>query len=282
MMSLGIAFTLVCVGAVSHGLWNALVKRSRTADTMFIWVYSALGTPVMCCVLLWGSLYEGLGPAWWAALVSMALHTLYAVVLQKVYAVSDLVLVYPVSRGLAPVMVTLISVPWIGLPGALPSIALPVVLVGVFLVGGISIRELAKPRGVWAGMGVAVCTALYTLWDAYSIDVLNVNLTSYIALSSLAQFVLLTGLLFRRRGEFRAAVVASWRAAVPITLLVPASYLVILVAMNLAPPSMIATARTMNVVFGVIAAAWLLKEPLTARSICGVVLITLGSVMSAV
>lgn len=130
-------------------------------------------------------------------------------------------------------------------------------------------------------MGVAVCTVLYTLWDAYSVGVLDVNLTSYIALSSLAQFVLLTGLLFRRRDEFCAAVVASWRAAVPIALLVPASYLVILVAMSLAPPSMIATARTMNVVFGAVAAAWLLKEPLTARSIYGLVVITLGSMMSA-
>ena len=96
-------------GSALHALWNVLVKRSGTSDVAFVWVYSAITAPLWLVVLTVVASSGGLGPAWWAALVSTALHTAYAAVLQCAYSAADLSVVYPVSRGLAPVLVTVVA-----------------------------------------------------------------------------------------------------------------------------------------------------------------------------
>ena len=131
------------------------------------------------------------------------------------------------------------------------------------------------------GSAVASCTAAYTLWDAFAVAELHVAVVPYMALSSLAQFVLLTIVLGRRRRELPAALAAGWTRALPIAVLVPASYALVLVAMRFGPPSVVATSRSLNVVFGVIAGVWLLREPFTRRSILGVSMIVVGVLVGA-
>ena len=281
MMAFGYSLALVSAGSALHALWNVLVKRSGTSDVAFVWVYSAITAPLWLVVLTVGAIWGGLGPAWWAALVSTALHTAYAAVLQRAYSAADLSVVYPVSRGLAPILVTAVVAPWTGGPSAIQTLALMAVLVGVVLASRVTWRNLTRARGLWAGGAVAFCTAAYTLWDAFAVAELHVAVVPYMALSSLAQFVLLTIVLGRRRRELPAALAAGWTRALPIAVLVPASYALVLVAMRFGPPSVVATSRSLNVVFGVIAGVWLLREPFTRRSILGVSMIVVGVLMGA-
>ena len=281
MMAFGYSVALVSVGSALHALWNVLVKRSGTSDVAFVWVYSAIAAPLWLAVLTVGATWGGLGPAWWAALVSTALHTAYAAVLQRAYSSADLSVVYPVSRGLAPVLVTAVAAPWAGGPSAIQALALLAVLIGVPLASGATWRDLTRARGLRAGSAVASCTAAYTLWDAFAVAELHVAVAPYMALSSLVQLVLLTIVLGRCRRELPAALAAGWARALPIAVLVPASYALVLVAMRFGPPSVVATSRSLNVVFGVIAGVWLLREPFTRRSILGVSMIVVGVVVGA-
>ena len=169
MMAFGYSLALVSAGSALHALWNVLVKRSGTSDVAFVWVYSAITAPLWLVVLTVGAIWGGLGPAWWAALVSTALHTAYAAVLQRAYSAADLSVVYPVSRGLAPVLVTAVVAPWTGGPSAIQTLALMAVLVGVVLASRVTWRNLTRARGLWAGGAVASCTAAYTLWDAFAV-----------------------------------------------------------------------------------------------------------------
>ena len=98
-------------------------------------------------VLTVGVIWGGLGPAWWAALVSTALHTAYAAVLQRAYSAADLSVVYPVSRGLAPVLVTVMAAPWNGGTSVMQVAALAAVLAGVVLASGATWRNLTRARG---------------------------------------------------------------------------------------------------------------------------------------
>ena len=276
MMVFGSSLALVAVGSALHALWNVLVKRSGTSDVTFVWVYSAIAAPLWLGVLGAAALTTGLGPAWWAALVSTALHTAYAAVLQRAYSAVEMSVVYPVSRGLAPVLVTLAAAPWAGTPSAMQVAALPAVMVGVVLASRATWRNLTRARGFWTGGAVASCTAAYTLWDAFAVAHLHVSVIPYMALSSVAQLALLTIVLGRRRRELPAALAAGWTRALPIAVLVPASYALVLVAMRFGPPSVVATSRSLNVVFGVIAGVWLLREPFTRRSVLGVSMIVVG------
>ena len=281
MMVFGYSLALVAAGSALHALWNVLVKRSGTSDVAFVWVYSAITAPLWLAVLTVVALSAGLGPSWWAALVSTALHTAYAAVLQRAYSAADLSVVYPVSRGLAPILVTVVAAPWDGGLSVIHVVALPAVLSGVVLASGITWRRLGQARGLWAGGAVASCTAAYTLWDAFAVAHLHVSVVPYMALSSLAQLVLLSVVLRRRRRELPAALAAGWARALPIAVLVPASYALVLVAMRFGPPSVVATSRSLNIVFGVIAGVWLLREPFTRRSILGVSMIVVGVLMGA-
>ena len=281
MMVFGSSLALVAVGSALHALWNVLVKRSGTSDVTFVWVYSAIAAPLWRAVLTVVALSGGLGPSWWAALVSTALHTAYAAVLQRAYSAADLSVVYPVSRGLAPVLVTVVAAPWDGGLSVIHVVALPAVLSGVVLASGTTWRSLGQARGLWAGSAVASCTAAYTLWDAFAVAHLHVSVIPYMALSSVAQLALLTAVLVRRRRELPAALTAGWARAVPIAVLVPTSYALVLLAMRLGPPSVVATSRCLNVVFGVIAGVWLLREPFTRRSALGVAMIVVGVLLGA-
>ena len=107
---------LVTVSAALHAWWNFLVKRTGTGDVAVVWLFSVLGVPVTLAVTVYGAASGRLGPAWWAALVSMTLHTTYSVVLQRAYARADLSIVYPVSRGAAPLLVLVLSLPVVGRP----------------------------------------------------------------------------------------------------------------------------------------------------------------------
>lgn len=158
-------------------------------------------------------------------------------------------------------------------------LALMSVLIGVVLASRATWRNLTRARGLWTGGAVASCTAAYTLWDAFAVAELHVAVVPYMALSSLAQFVLLTIVLGRRRRELPAALAAGWTRALPIAVLVPANYALVLVAMRFGPPSVVATSRSLNVVFGVIAGVWLLREPFTRRSVLGVSMIVVGVLM---
>lgn len=182
--------------AVLHASWNALAKS--VGDR---WVASALiglvnGVGGLACLLVFGPPEAA---AWPYLVLSAALQAVYLVVLTSAYQHGDLSRLYPIMRGTAPVLVTVISVTvlgdqlsvgtWIGL--------------GV-LVGGIAL--LAFGRGIPtldAGLGLAllngVIIASYTLSDGVGVRVSG-NPLGYIGWMFALQGPVLVGLCWWRGG----------------------------------------------------------------------------------
>lgn len=271
------AVLLLTLSAALHAWWNFLVKRSGTADILFVWLYGVLAAPVALAVLL----VTGPGPAWWAALVSMLLHTGYAITLQRAYSGADLGVVYPVSRGAAPVLVLAVSAPFVGVPSAPELLGILLVVAGLALMSGPVGPGAGGLAAVVAGLGVAAFITAYTLWDAFAITSLDVEPLPYLAVSSLAQAVLLTVVVLPHRARVPAVTRAHWRAALTVTVLVPAAYGLVLVAMELAPPAVIAAGRALNVVFAALVGIWLLHEPRTPRTLGGTAVIVAGALALA-
>lgn len=253
-----IAFALLTGSACCHAAWNLLVKRSGLGGPAFVWMCGLLTLPVavVLLVLTWPT------KAWWAGLISMALHTTYAVTLQKAYALGDFTTVYPVSRGTAPLLVTLATLPWAGAwaqstagsgVGVRVVVGGGLVLVGVLLVDRLGARR--SGRGVVLGVAVAGCTAAYTLWDGFAVTTLHVELPAYLAIANVAQIVLLSTIVRDHRQAL-----TQWRQAWPVAVLMPASYGSVLLALSFAPVGAVAVGRTLNVVFGGVLGALVLRE----------------------
>lgn len=271
------AVLLLAVSAVLHAWWNYLVKRSGTSDVLYVWLYSVLALPLALLLVV----ADGPGPAWWAALVSTALHTGYAIALQQAYAGADLTVVYPVSRGAAPVLVLVLSAPVVGVPDGPELAGIALVVAGLATMSGPVRRGAAGGRAVLAGLGVAGFITAYTLWDAYAVARLDVEPLPYLAVSSLAQGVLLTAVVLPRRTELPATVREHWRTALTVTLLVPAAYGLVLVALALADPAVVAAGRALNVVVAAVVGIVLLHEPRTPRTLVGTAAIVAGALALA-
>lgn len=270
-----VAVLLVTLSAALHAWWNYLVKRTGTGDVAVVWLYSVLGVPVTLGVVAYCIATDALGSAWWAALVSMSLHTAYAVILQRAYGHSDLSVVYPVSRGAAPLLVLVLSVPVVGSPNAGELVGIALVVVGLVVMSGLHLSARSQARAVGAGLAVAACIAAYTIWDAYAVNTLDVSIVAYLAIANLTQSVVLTTLV-RRRRDLPVVARTFWRPALVIAVLVPLSYALVLVAMEIAPVAVVAATRSLNVVFASILGMLLLREPRTASTLGGTACILAG------
>ncbi|GLY86384.1 hypothetical protein [Actinoallomurus iriomotensis] len=269
-----IALGLLTVAAACHAAWNLLVKSSGQAGPEFVWLYAVLGAPASLALLGWSITQGTVGPALWSGLVSTVLHTGYAVVLQKAYGGGEFSVVYPVSRGTTPVLVTLAAIPWAGWPTPKAWCGVGLVLCGVVLTDNRWTRS-EMSRGSVLGLAVAACSCAYTLWDAFAMAGLGARVLPYLAVGNLGQVAVLSAVVaprHRRAGR----VLAQWRRALPVAALVPASYGLVLVAMSLEPVGAVATGRTLNVLLGTLLGVVILRERLTPVRAAGLAAVAGG------
>lgn len=280
-----IGLGLVVVGSVAHALWNVLVKRSGATGAPFVWLYSALVTPVLLvALLLRASSSGGLEFShWWAGIVSAGLHTAYALVLQRSYASGDLAVVYTVARAGAPILVTLGAVPLVhAQPRPALWLGLAVIAGGItLLLGDRSDSPGAALRAAASGLVTAVTIAGYTLWDGYAVSRLHVDVVSYLTVGSAAQFLVLSLAVARRRGQVAAEARTHWRTALPIAVLVPLSYGLVLAALHHLDVQIVAAARSTSIVAATVLGWWLLGEPRTGRRVAGALVTSVGVALAA-
>ncbi len=127
-MSLSIYF-LVILAAFLHATWNGLVK-SGLDKTM------SMSAVVLGQALFgFGALFFVPAPAfesWPYLLLSGALHVGYNVFLMSAYRIGDLTQVYPIARGLAPVLVTIVSIMVLGIQfQSLQLLAIALIVLGI-------------------------------------------------------------------------------------------------------------------------------------------------------
>src|SRR5262245_57358147 len=129
------AFALALGSAFLHALWNIIIGRERDpgAATAIALVASVV---LFAPVASWR--FDADSGVWPYIVVTSALQLAYFAALATAYRLSDVSVVYPIARGLAPVLVLLVGVTVLGV-GASAGQAVGVFLVGlgVILVRGI-------------------------------------------------------------------------------------------------------------------------------------------------
>lgn len=284
-----LALTMVLVAALCHAVWNLAAKRVRSDGYAFVWLYDlgsvVLWAPLAILVLVLSG--AGLSPALLlATLVSGVLHIAYQLTLQTGYARADLGIVYPVARGVGPVLSMAVAILVLGeRPGWLAAAGALVVVGGIVVVAtgrSVAGRHGARAGVLW-GAATGLAIAAYTLWDSYSVTALDLPPVPYFVISCLWQVVLMTPrLLQRHRASVGPVLRQHWRDIALVAILSPLAYVLVLTAMRTAPVSLVAPARESSIVVGSLLAWWLFKEPDLLRRMLGAAIVLAGIVLIAV
>jgi drug/metabolite transporter (DMT)-like permease len=262
------ALGLALAAAVLHALWNLLLARERDTEAT-----TAVSLAVFVAALapLAAASWRVEGAAVPYILGSGALELAYVALLAAAYRRFELSLVYPLARGLAPVLALVVVV---ALLGASPSGGeiggVIAVAIGILLVRGVR----GRGRGVGLAVVIAAAIAGYTVVDRYGIR--HANAAPYLLLVMLgpaAAYPLSVG-----RVRLRAA-------ARPVAALIgvasAATYLLVLLALRLASAPSVSAVRETSVVIAVVLAALFLQEPVGQRRLAGAAIVVAGVALLA-
>lgn len=242
----------ILAAAVLHPAWNALGKA--IPDRL------VSGALIGLTHLVIGGIAVPLLPvpassAWPFALGSVVLQSVYLLLLMSSYQVGDFAAVYPLARGISPLLVTVAAVTVLGEQTSVPQ------LVGVAAVcGGLGLLFFAGGRPQrGAGDGLAAVTgvviATYTLLDGVGVRRSGTPL-GYAMWLFLLQEPVLPLLGFCRRGPALAASLRrNARLGILGGVLSLVSYAIVVWARSRAPLASVATLRETGVVFAALIVA---------------------------
>ena len=262
------ALALALAAAVLHAVWNLLLARQPdTAGTTAV----SLVVFVLVLAPLAGATWRVEGAAWPYIAGSGAFELAYIALLAAAYRRYELSLVYPLARGLAPVLALLVV---IAVVGARPS-AGEVAGVLVVAVGILMVRGVRGGRGAWLAVTIAGAIAGYTVVDRYGIR--HANAAPYLLLVILGPAIAYPLAVGRRR-----LVAAARPVAAAIGTASAATYLLVLLALRLASAPSVSAVRETSVVIAAGLARVLLAEPVGASRLAGAALVVAGVALLAV
>ena len=281
---------LVLLSAFAHSTWNFLLKRAGNQE-VFIWCLLVAGSVLM--FPLGAALFRlfPIGPnGWWFVLATTILHICYFIFLGRGYARGDLSLVYPIARGIGPMLVPVLAVLILRESISLPAIiGIAAIVVGIYFVSwsGEFHRLVRQPSSILKnpGTGYAILTGLtiagYAIVDKKGVSLVQPLL--YMYLITVGATVGLAPYILARWG--RGAVAKEWRsntwpilAASVLTFL---GYGLVLTAFSLSRVSYVAPAREVGIVIGVLMGVFILKERFGTTRIVGSSVVVLGLVLIA-
>jgi drug/metabolite transporter (DMT)-like permease len=269
---------LVLLAALLHACWNALVKIG--GDRLFSTAMVAAFSGAVCVPLL--PFVTPPDPASWPFLIaSLAIHFGYYWGLARMYETGDFSLVYPIARGLAPLLVALGATlgagerldPWRALGVALVSLGIASLAFG-----------RGWPRGdhrtaiLFAGF-TCLTIALYSLSDGLGVR------RAGSSLGYIAWLFAIDGLPFalfvwsRRRGEMSCYFRRHWPAGLGAGAMSALAYAIVIWAMGRSALAGVVSLRETSVLFAAAIGALLMGESFGRRRIAAATLVLAGNLL---
>ena len=274
---------LALIAAAMHGTWNVMVKTS--ADPL-ITIYrstvmgAAIMTPPAVLAIALFKPAASLGALSLAA-ISGALEVTYMWLLSSAYARGELSVVYPIARGTAPLIAVLIG---IGLLGERLG-AGQLVGVGLLLAGILAVTlPQTSGRATLPALLTGIAIASYTAVDRVGVRLTAPWLYGWILIVFMAAGMFVTIRIGERRRRVRPTGAAvPWRTATAIGVIMWSAYLLVLLALSLAPLAIVAPVRETAIVAVAVWGVWRLGEGRAAPlKLAGAAITLLGVVLLAI
>ena len=258
-----VAIALALTAAVFHGTWNVLVKVSGDPIATFrraTLVAGVLATAVFVPAwLLFGR--PALDPAATGfCLLSSALETLYLWLLSTAFRRGELSAVYPIARGSAPLLSVTVGLVVLGERLAPQQLA----GVGLLLAGilGVTLSQ-ASGRATVPALLTGVAIASYTTVDRIGVRLMSPWIYGWLLFTLMAIELPITLWIGRRLGVYQPPAPGAgptWRQALVIGAFFLAGYVLVLVALSIAPLAIVAPVREIAVVAVAVWGVWRLGE----------------------
>ncbi len=278
MSDANLATLLVLISAFMHASWNAVVKSSSDRvssmavvdGVAFLVALAALPLVPMPSTEVWGVIA-----------LSTVVNLFYRYFLIRAYHFGDFGQVYPLVRGLPPLLVVVFaavwlreSLPWLGIAGVV------VLSLGVMsLLHRPSTGQPPQWRAPGHALAAGVCVALYTVIDAHGVRS-SEGVLQYLVYFTLVLSVPIPVFAAWRRGPALVRHVRHYGGvSVFGGLTYCAAYGLVLWAMTLDNVAKIAALRESSVIIGAVIATLLFKEPFGRRRLLAAVTVTVGIVL---
>ena len=267
------ALLLALAAAGVHAVWNVLLANARdprAATAIALLVAEVVFAPVTFAV------WDVHAAVWPFLVASGSLQLVYFGLLATAYRLAPLSVVYPIARGVAPVLVLVIGVAVLGRATTAGEVA-GVVLVGagVLLVRG---PGRGARRGAAFGLAIACVIATYTLVDKQGVT--HAGAVPYLALSMLGPSRGYAAAIFGRRtaDELRAELRPATFVAGIATF---GAYALVLLALQRAAAAPVAAVRETSVVLTTLLARRVLRETVGWHRLVGAVAVAGGIALLA-
>ena len=275
-MELTLGVTLAVLGAgLLHAGWNALLKSAGGGDPLLDTATVVAGSTA-CSLLALPFVPLPFPGSWVFALASCVIHFGYYLTLAQAYRTGDLSFAYPLMRGTAPLLVTLLGILFLReLPTA--QVSLGILLISAGIVGIAFAQRHRHPRAaVYWALANAAIIAVYTLVDGAGARASG-NAFSYVLwLTFVEGIVFLAYIRVRRGAHATAYVAAQWRRGLLGGLCSVLAYGIVLWAMTRAPVAAVAALRETSVLFAAIIGTVLLKEGFGVTRLIGAASVVAG------
>ena len=267
--------TAVLLAAVTHAAWNAIAHRITDKLTGFALI-SGGGLLIGLALTPFTAFPDA--SAWPYLLVSAAIHIAYYALLMRSFRLGDFGQAYPIARGSAPLVVTVLAAVFAHeVPDGWAAAGVVLSCAGLT---GVALWGLRGHRPNWAAIGAALATGLtiaaYTVVDGLGVRASGSSL-GYIAWLMTVQGIFLPAYgVYRWRGETATvlrpfAALGLLGAALSVT-----AYALVLWAQTRAELAPVAALRESSILVGAAIGALFFKERFGAPRIAAAGLLVLG------
>lgn len=263
---------MIASGSI-HAVVNAIVKGGR--DKM---AGRALTDGSSAVILLPATLFVAWPTGAWSWLgASAVLHGIYLYALIRAYQAGDLSAVYPVLRGVAPLITALVTLGALGEPASAREIAgIALVAAAMFLM--VAGKHIERHALGWA-LATGLCIASYTVIDAHGVRAAPSPASYIVWLFVTMGAVVVAMFALLSKGEIFASARTQWKPGVIAGALSIVTYGMALTAFSLGPTAPLAALRETGMVTALGIAVVFLHERATWGRVLGIVGILGGAAL---
>ncbi|MGW1318841.1 EamA family transporter [Streptomyces sp. NPDC002426] len=267
----------VLAAAITHASWNAIAHAIR--DQLLSFTLISGGGALIGLVLACFAPLPASG-TWPYLLVSAGLHVAYMLLLMRSFTLGDFGQMYPIARGTAPLVVTVLAAVFIGeRPDGWATAGVAVASAGLVGLALWGIRGSGK-RPHWPAILAALATGLaiagYTTVDGVGVRASGTPL-GYIAWLMILEGIAIPAYAFwRRRGELVPQLTPFAARGLLGAALSVAAYGLVLWAQTRAALAPIAALRESSIIVGAAIGTLFFKERFGAPRIAAAGLMVVG------